>query len=372
MKLGLGLYRHMVTAANFRFARQAGATHIVADLTDDLSDSPQPLATDPSTYTYGRGVSTTGDHLWALEDLRDLRAAVNAEGLELAALENFDPSHWYDVLLDGPRKREQLENLKTLIRRVGQAGIPCIGYNFSIAGAWGQVIGNFARGGAQSVGFLGSHGPAESPIPNGHVWNMVYDPPAPQRTIGRVTPEQIWQRVADLLETVIPVAEEAGVRLAAHPDDPPMAALRATARLVYQPRLYQQLLDLVPSHYNALEFCQGTTAEMAEGDVYEAIYRYSSQGKIAYVHFRKVRGKMPEYREVFLDEGDVDMFRALRIYARNGFDGVFIPDHTPLMACGAPWHVGMAYALGYMRAAMTAVEAEGERVHASAGTGRSA
>jgi mannonate dehydratase len=86
-----------------------------------------------------------------------------------------------------------------------------------------------------------------------------------------VTTEQLWQRLGDFLKAVVPVAEEAGVRLAAHPDDPPMPTLRGTARLVYQPHLYQELLDIYPSHYNALEFCQGTIAEMSEGDVYEAI-----------------------------------------------------------------------------------------------------
>jgi mannonate dehydratase len=97
---------------------------------------------------------------------------------------------------------------------------------------------------------------------------------------------------------------------------------------------------------------------MTDGDVYAAIDQYSRQGAIAYVHFRNVRGKVPDYREVFLDEGDVDMFRALRIYHQNGFDGVMIPDHTPQMSCAAPWHAGMAYALGYMRAAMTSVARE--------------
>ena len=79
-------------------------------------------------------------------------------------------------------------------------------------------------------------------------------------------------------------------------------------------------------------------------------------GEIAYVHFRNVRGKVPEYHEVFVDEGDVDMVRALRLYHRNGYDGVIIPDHTPQMDCAAPWHAGMAYALGWMRAAIRLVQ----------------
>jgi mannonate dehydratase len=345
----------MLTAENFRFARQAGATHIVAHLVSYFNEAPRlPDARDGA----GWGPAGSQNRLWTVEELRNLRAAVNAEGLELEAIENFDPAHWYDVLLDGPRKVEQLEHVKTIIRNVGKAGIPIIGYNFSIAGVWGHIVGPYARGGAESVGFLGKAGPEEAPIPHGQVWNMTYDPSAPAGTIGTVTPEQLWQRLTDFLHAVVPVAEEAGVRLAAHPDDPPMPMLRGTARLVYQPALYQKLLDVVPSHANALEFCQGSIAEMTDGDVYEAIDRYSKQGKIAYAHFRNVRGKVPHYHEVFLDEGDVDMFRALRIYKKNGFDGVMIPDHTPQMTCAAPWHAGMAYALGYMRAAIRAIESD--------------
>ena len=354
MKIGLGLYRHMLDRDNFRFARQAGATHIVAHWVDYWGTEKIPATDGKQNW----GVTRQQGRLWTYEELRDLKKAVNAEGLELAAIENLDPSHWYDILLDGPLKKQQLEDVKTIIRRVGKAGIPILGYNFSIAGVWGHVHGPFARGGAESVGFLGQDGPEETPIPRGQVWNMTYDPDAPAGTLGTVTSEQLWQRVTDFLREVVPVAEEAGVRLAAHPDDPPMPSLRGTARLVYRPDLFQRLLDIYPSHSNALEFCQGTTAEMAGGDVYEAIDQYTRQGNIAYVHFRNVRGKVPKYHEVFLDEGDVDFVRAMRIYIKNGYDGVMIPDHTPQMTCADPWHAGMAYAIGYMRGLVSVIEHE--------------
>ncbi|HPZ99698.1 MAG TPA: mannonate dehydratase, partial [Phycisphaerae bacterium] len=222
---------------------------------------------------------------------------------------------------------------------------------------WGHVEGPYARGGAVSVGFLGPEGPRETPIPRGQVWNMVYDPQAPAGEIGSVTPEQLWSRYAAFLAEIIPVAEEAGVRMALHPDDPPMPTIRGTARLVYQPRLYDRVLQLAPSPANALEFCVGSIAEMAEGNVYDVVDEYSRRQAIAYVHLRNVRGKVPSYREVFIDEGDVDMVRVLSILRRNGFDGVIIPDHTPQMTCGAPWHAGMAHALGYMRGILQALEA---------------
>ena len=92
--------------------------------------------------------------------------------------------------------------------------------------------------------------------------------------------------------------------------------------------------------------------------LYEATDRYSKQRKLAYVHFRNVRGKVPHYRETFVDDGDIDMLRILRILKANDFRGVLIPDHTPQMTCDAPWHAGMAFALGYMRAALQAIDAK--------------
>jgi mannonate dehydratase len=137
-----------------------------------------------------------------------------------------------------------------------------------------------------------------------------------------------------------------------------MPTMRGQPRLVYQPSMYQQLIDLHPSQSNALEFCLGTLAEMTEGDIYQATDQYSRQGKLAYVHFRNVHGKVPHYRETFVDDGDIDMLRILKILKGNNFGGVLIPDHTPQMTCSAPWHAGMAYALGYMKCALQSIDAD--------------
>jgi mannonate dehydratase len=356
MKLGLGLYRHMLTRENFQFARQAGATHVVVHLVDYFRGGAHGSADNQPTGTeQGWGLAGDPDRLWSTDELVALRREVNAAGLELEAIENLDPAHWYDVLLDGPKKAAQLASVEMIIRRIGEAGIPVLGYNFSIAGVCGRVTGPFARGGATSVGM---DGPLDTPMPAGMVWNMVYDPGAPPGSVPSATPDQLWQRLADFLDAVVPVAEEAGVTLAAHPDDPPMPTMRAQPRLVYRPEFYQRLVDLRPSPANKLEFCIGTLAEMAGGDVYEATDAYSRQGKLAYVHFRNVTGKVPHYRETFIDDGDVDMLRILRILKHNGFEGVILPDHTPQMSCAAPWHAGMAHTLGYMRAALQAIEQE--------------
>ena len=354
MKLGLGLYRHMLTRENFQFARQAGATHLVVHLVDYFKGGAHnPRDNQPTGTDQGWGQAGDPDKLWPLEELKALRSAVEAEGLKLEAIENFDPAHWHDILLNGPKRTQHLDNVKTIVRRLGQAGIPTMGYNFSIAGVCGRVTGKFARGGAVSVGM---DGPLDTPMPLGMAWNMVYDPQAPRGTLPSITHDELWRRLNDFLAEIVPVAEEAGVKLAAHPDDPPMPSMRGQPRLVYQPVLYQRLLDLKPSPANCLEFCLGSLAEMTEGNIYETVDQYSRLGKLAYVHFRNVAGKVPYYKETFVDDGDIDMLRVLRILKQNGYDGVLIPDHTPRMTCEAPWHAGMAYAMGYMRAALQSLE----------------
>jgi mannonate dehydratase len=359
MKLGLGLYRHQLNADHFRFARQCGATHLVVHWVDYFRSSRSNRADDQPVGDHsGWGLAGDPDRLWSFEELSALKTEAAEHGLQIEAIENFDPAHWHDVLLDGPKKAQQLENLKEIVRTVGRVGIPIIGYNFSIAGVAGRIKGPWGRGGAEVVAVDGSY---DKPIPNGMVWNMVYDRDAPAGNLAPITSEELWRRHGDFLDALVPVAEEAGVILAAHPDDPPMPTVRGQPRLVHQPQLYQRLINRRPSRSNALEFCLGTLAEMPDGNIYDTVETYSRQGNVAYVHFRNVRGKAPHYRETFVDEGDIDMLRVLRILKKNGFNGVLIPDHAPQMTCAAPWHAGMAYACGWMKAALQALETGGEK-----------
>jgi mannonate dehydratase len=357
MKVGLGLYRHMLSAEYYDFARQAGCTHVIIHLVDYFQKgSSNPRNNQPVGEKYvAWGIAGNADLLWTVEEMLAIRLEIESAGLRLAAIENLDPGHWYDVLLDGPKRAEHIENVKTIVRRMGEAGIPILGYNFSIAGVCGRITGQFGRGRATTVGM---DGPADDvPVPNGTVWNMVYSENA-EGILRSATHDELWDRFSRFLREIVPVAERAGVRLALHPDDPPMPTMRRQPRLVYQPFMYQRALDAMPSRRNALELCVGTLAEMTEGNVYDAVDRYSGQGKIAYVHLRNVKGKVPNYREAFIDEGDVDMVRILSILKRNSFDGVIIPDHTPQMSCSAPWHAGMAHALGYMAGALASLRDE--------------
>jgi mannonate dehydratase len=183
---------------------------------------------------------------------------------------------------------------------------------------------------------------------------MIYDRDAEEDSLEKISHDELWNRLKIFLDAVLPTAEASGVSLAAHPDDPPFATLRQTPRLIYQPHMYKRLLELHPSQSNKLEPCIGTTAEMSEGNVYDATCEYTSTNSIAYIHCRNVKGKIPSYDEVFIDEGDIDMIRIFKILKKHDFQGVIMPDHTPLMDCSAPWHAGMAYTMGYLK---TAIEA---------------
>ena len=354
MKLGLGLYRHMLRDEEFAFARQCSCTDLIIHLANYYSNDREIVKATDEKVNYGD--SKAGESIWSLESLLELQRRAQARGLRIYGIENFGPADWYDVLLDGPKKEEQMENLKQIIRRVGQAGIRCFGYNFSLAGVWGHQKTTRARGGAVSTCFHADQLDLEARIPNGEVWNMTYDPNAPEGHIPDIGYEELWARLKWFLEQILPVAEEAGVMMALHPDDPPMPYLRGTPRMVYQPELYQKVLDLVPSPCNGIDFCMGSIQEMTHGDIYEALEQYAAQGRIAYAHVRNVRGKVPDYTEVFVDDGDIDIRRTLEILHKHRFDGVLIPDHTPQLQCGDPWHAGMAYALGFIRAQLMALQ----------------
>jgi mannonate dehydratase len=117
-----------------------------------------------------------------------LRNSIEAEDLKLEAIENLDPAHWHDILLGGPKRSRQLVNVKTILRRMGEAGIPILGYNFSIVGVCGRTHAPYARGRAMSVGM---EGPFDAPMHNGMVWNMVYDQVAPPGVVPPVSPSAL-------------------------------------------------------------------------------------------------------------------------------------------------------------------------------------
>jgi len=348
MKLGFGIYSHQLDRNHLRFARQCGATHVVVHLVDYFngidSKGDQPTSGGP-----GGGWGQAGDpnQLWSLGKLLKIKGLIEDEGLTWYAIENIDPAHWYDVLLAGPERNKQLENICTIIETIGKAGIPVLGYNFSLAGVYGRSTGPWARGKAQSVGMTGEID--NKPMPDGMIWNMSCEAAKNRSKLSQIDESELWKRLEAFLLKCLPIAEKAGVILAAHPDDPPVPRLRNTPRLIYKAEYFQRLIDLVPSLSNQLEFCLGTLAEMPHSDIYAETTSLASQNKLAYIHCRNVIGKAPNYREVFIDEGDIDMRKVINILKSVDYPGVIIPDHAPQMSCDAPWHAGMAYTMGYLK-----------------------
>lgn len=356
MKLGLGLYRTMLDKRHFQFARQCGCTHAIVHLANYYSNGDDSIvtATDEKN-NYGKSI--TNDPIWEAESMIALQKEAQSEGITIFGIENFDPGDWYDVLLDGPKREKQIEKCKSIISNCGKAGIRSFGYNFSLAGVWGHQKRRAARGNAISTCFDSRLLDVTSPIPEGDVWNMTYAKHN-GKTMATITEGELWDRLRRFLDDILPAAEEAGVEMALHPDDPPMPNLRSQPRLVDSPEKYQRVIDLNASPANKLEFCLGSLQEMEKGNIYESIEQYGRQKRISYIHFRNVKGKVPCYDEVFIDEGDIDMLRVLKQLDQLGFDGVLVPDHTPLLDCGAPWDAGMAFALGYMKAAFRVLDIE--------------
>lgn len=359
-KLGFGFYIHMLDDKHYQFARQCGATHAVVHLvdykyraaTETLEDeNDQPLGNENG---WGEAGHTIG--YWNKEFLRKIKADMADHGLDLVAVENFDPIDWYDVLLDGPERDTQIETLKQRVRTLGEAGISTLGYNFSITGVTSRTGGPFARGKAHSVGMSSID---DRPLPSDRVWNMRIpgreNGPPPESA----TEEQLWDRWYRFMKDLLPVAKEAGVVLAAHPDDPPVERVRQQPKLGWNGERYLRIVEELDSPFNRLELCLGTLAEMADHDVYATVERAASRNRIGYIHFRNVVGSAPDYREVFLDEGKLDVDHILRILKAVGYDGVMVPDHTPLLTCDAPWHAGMAYAMGYLKASIDRIRDEG-------------
>jgi mannonate dehydratase len=359
MKLGFGLYSHMLNASNYAFARQAGATHIVAHLTDYFYKGDEEGSKDQPLGNIERGWGYAVEkEVWSTDRLVKLKDEMQKFDLKLEALENISPAFWHDILLDGPKREEQIKKVKQLIQNMGEAGIPILGYNFALAGVSGRTKGPYARGNAEAVGMEGISEAINTPIPNGMVWNMIYDPNAPEGIEKTISYEELIRRYKSFISEMLPVAEKAGVQLALHPDDPPLKEVRQQPRLGYHPEHYKKLIKLEESPNHVMELCIGTLGEMVEGDLYEAVEYFAENHKIGYLHCRNIRNKVPYYKETFVDEGEIDIARILRILKKHDFQGVIIPDHAPQMSCEAPWHAGMAYAMGYLKGLMQLIEKE--------------
>lgn len=243
-----------------------------------------------------------------------------------------------EITLALPGRDQKIEAWRQLIRALGKAQVATLGYNF-------KPVGNF-----RTPSTRGRGGALYSTFDYGE---FAKDPPFhPEKQIGEA---QLLENLHYFLARILPVAEEEGVRLALHPDDPPLPEpMGGAARIVSSLDHYERIFGLAPSPANAMLFCQGCVTEMGV-DVFGAIRRIGALGKIAYVHFRNVRGTPRSFQEVFVDEGQVDMYQAMCTYKEAGFEGPFMMDHTPEIPLDREGREGHAFAVGYIRAMIQAV-----------------
>lgn len=280
-----------------------------------------------------------GEHRWEAEDLIALRRRAEAFGLRLIALENV-PVRFYDKIMTGQPGREvQLENMAATVRNMGAAGIPILGYHWMPNGVWRTNRETVVRGGAISNEF------------------RAVDLQDCSLTHGReFSAEEMWANYHWYLERILPVCEEADVRLALHPDDPPVPRLGGVARIFGTFEGFQRAMEAHPSPMHGLDFCHGCWSEMRGGQgILDAITYFGARGRIFYVHLRDVQGCADDFKECFVDEGNSDVVAIVRKLREVGFRGFVLDDHVPrLVNDSAYGHRGRAYAIGYIRGIIAA------------------
>lgn len=316
MRPGFGQF-NVATPEFLQFAAQYGATDVLLNT---------PLL--------------PGADRWELADLVKLRLSVEQWGLKLTALENV-PTRFYDhIMLGGPNRDQQIENMIYTVRNIARAGIPIFGYNWMPSHVW-RTPPAMIRGGAVATAYDHSLG-SQLPLTHDRAYSE----------------EEMWTHLEEWIRIITPVAEEEGIRLGIHPCDPPVESLGGIPQLLRSFDAYKRLVEIYPSDANAIEFCQGSFAEMSDSvDIYEKIRYFGSRKKILYVHFRNVSGTVPKFHEEFVNTGYVDMFKAMQIYHEVGFDGFFIDDHVPQTFQDTAWgHRGRAFANGYIQGLIEAVK----------------
>jgi mannonate dehydratase len=281
------------------------------------------------------------DGRWELVDIFGLRANVEAAGLKLTAIENTPITMRDHIIAGGPKRDEQIENMIATVRNIARAGIPIYTYSWKYPRIYRTPLAEI-RGGAQAT-----------------AWDSDLAADWPDILEEQVTEDEAWENLEYWIKAITPVAEEEGIRLGMHPADPPIPTVSGFPQLFRSFDAYKRLIEIVDSPFNAILFCQGSCSEMADaadGGIYEMIEYFTSRNRILYVHFRNVSGTVPKFHEEFINTGYVDMYRAMRMYHENGFEGFFMDDHVPItVGDSALGYRAKCFANGYIQALIETV-----------------
>lgn len=301
-----------------------------------------------------------GEAEWAYDDLRALRERCEGAGLHLEAIENV-PLDFYDQAMLGlPGGEEQIAHYRATIRNMGRAGIPILGYHFMPNSVWRTGRSPIGRGGAAVTSFdmaLVTADAADVRVAYAERDRTKSDDPfdtrgeIPNAGIERGA-EEMWANYEAFMRAVLPVAESAGVKLALHPDDPPVPELGGIARICKSFDDFKRAEAIAGgSEAWGLDLCLGCWSEMGgERTVMEAIDYFGPRGEILYVHFRDVQGTVPRFAECFLGEGNYSPPKVIRTLHGVGFDGFLLDDHVPFMVGDTEYgHRGRAHAIGYLQ-----------------------
>lgn len=277
---------------------------------------------------------------WDLMPLIRMKQRFADFGLELSVIESMPPSN--HIKLGTAGREEEIEQFQRFITNMGAASIPVLCYNFMAQFNWFRTSTTTrTRGGA---------------LVSSYDHSLMKD--APLTEAGIVTEEQLWENLEYFMQRIVPVAEQAKVKLALHPDDPPITPIRGVSRILRSAAALQRAIDLVPSEFNGITLCQGTLATAGD-DIPEVIRQFVKQGKLFFVHFRDVRGTPEKFEETFHDDGKTNMLEAMQTYYEVGFNGPARPDHVPTMEGednANPGYelLGWLYGIGYIRGLMEA------------------
>ena len=279
-----------------------------------------------------------------LEQVKKAKEAWNAAGMTIVGVEGH-PVPFEKLKLGVEGADEEIENTKWAIEALSKAGINMICYNFMAGQGWSRTNTKMEeRGGAMT---------SEFDAGSSRTWGMT--------RYGEVSEEKIWNNLTRFLKEVMPVADKFGVKMALHPDDPPLSPLRGIGRVLTSADAFRRVMNIVPSPMNGITFCQANFKLMNE-DIYALAEEWITKNKIFFVHFRDVDGTREKFRETFHDNGPTDMVRMLEIYSKAGFNGPIRPDHAPTIEIDREdtrsgyTMGGKVFAFGYMKGIMDALK----------------